>query len=107
MLAKTSQLSAAVRDIKRRFPDITVMTDVCLCAYTSHGHCGILEAKSEERRARNAISIDREATVEMLAKIAVSHAQAGADYVAPSAMAKKQVLAIRRALDKEGLKGIK
>ena len=70
----------AIRAVKKKFPKLTVMTDVCLCAYTTHGHC----------RVPN--------TLEALVKIAKSHADAGADYVAPSAMMKGQVKAIRRAL---------
>ena len=91
---KDNIVATAAREIKRLFPRMTVITDVCLCAYTSHGHCGIL--KSGEN------VIDNKATLETLAKIAVSHAEAGADYVAPSAMAKRQVAAIRDALDRNG-----
>jgi len=81
--------------LKKHFPDLTIITDVCLCAYTSHGHCAILDKKKK-------VSINKRATLSTLAKIAVLHAAAGADYVAPSAMAKGQVRTIRRALDKEG-----
>lgn len=87
-------VAGAVRRIKIEFPDIIVMTDVCLCAYTTHGHCGILEGRG--------VKLDNEKTLKALANIALSYAGAGADYVAPSAMAKKQVLIIRRALDKNG-----
>jgi porphobilinogen synthase len=69
------------------------MADVCLCAYTLHGHCGILDSR------RN---IDNKKTLVALSEIALSYAQAGADWVAPSAMAKKQVGAIRKVLDKRG-----
>jgi len=93
-------IASAVKDIKNKFPGLTVMTDVCLCAYTSHGHCGILEAKK-------AVSINNSETLKVLAKIALSHAEAGADYVAPSAMAGKQVFAIRKALDKNGFEHVK
>jgi porphobilinogen synthase len=85
-------VSAAVRKIKARFPELTVMTDVCLCAYTTHGHCGVIKKSN----------INNAATLEALARIALSHAEAGADWVAPSAMAKRQVAAIRGALNKNG-----
>lgn len=89
----------AVAQLKRRIKGVTVLTDVCLCAYTSHGHCGILKGGQPV--------IDSAQTLKTLAKIAVSHAEAGADWVAPSAMAKRQVLAIRKALDAEGFKKTK
>jgi porphobilinogen synthase len=85
-------VQSAVRAIKRNLPDSVVVTDVCLCEYTSHGHCGIL--------------IDREVandpTIEQLVRAAVSHAAAGADIVAPSDMMDGRVGAIRRALDEQG-----
>lgn len=77
--------------IAREYPDLTIMTDVCLCAYTEHGHCGPLD---EDGNVRN------DAALEMLSDVAVSHAEAGADVVAPSAMMDGQVQAIRGALDK-------
>jgi len=80
----------AVPAIKRAYPGLVVMTDVCLCAYTSHGHCGPLDRRGE---------VDNDATNGLLAKVAVSHAAAGADVVAPSAMMDGQVAAIRAALD--------
>ena len=83
----------AVRAIKSAAPDLVVMSDVCLCQYTDHGHCGVV------RDGR----IDNDASVELLAKTAVSQARAGADLVAPSAMMDGQVAAIRAALDREGL----
>jgi porphobilinogen synthase len=95
---KNSIVAQAVREIKKEFPGIVVMTDVCLCAYTTHGHCGVL--KSDYR-------IDNGRTLEALAKMALRHADAGADWVAPSAMAKKQVAAIRAALDKNGFEKTK
>lgn len=87
-------VALAIKKIKTEFPNLVVLTDVCLCAYTKHGHCGILKKGKKE--------IDNKATLETLAKISLSHAQAGADWVAPSAMAKGQVLAIRKTLDKYG-----
>ncbi|MBB5144374.1 porphobilinogen synthase [Desulfovibrio intestinalis] len=84
----------AVRLLKKRWPKLFVMTDVCLCEYMSHGHCGIL---SPEGVVRN------DATLPLLAKTAVSHAEAGADMVAPSDMMDGRVAAIRQALDENGL----
>jgi len=80
----------AVREVKQKFPDLVTITDVCVCAYTSHGHCGPLLDNGD---------VDNDASNEVLAKTAVSHATAGADIVAPSAMMDGQVLAIRTALD--------
>ena len=82
----------AVRAIKQAFPALIVITDVCLCAYTSHGHCGIL----------NEGTVANDETLESLQKIAVSHADAGADMVAPSDMMDGRVAAIRKALDNTG-----
>ena len=96
---KDNVVSLAVKRIKQRFPGITVFSDICLCAYTDHGHCGVLKRQSR--------FIDGPATLEALAKMAVAHAEAGADYVAPSAMAKGQVKAIRKALDKNGYRETK
>ena len=82
----------AVRLLKREAPELIVMTDVCLCAYTTHGHCGIVRDGQ----------ILNDETLELLGKVAVSHAAAGADVVAPSAMMDGQVQAIREALDEAG-----
>ena len=82
----------AVRAIKAAAPELAVITDVCLCEYTDHGHCGLVVDGR----------VDNDATLELLARTAVSHAAAGADVVAPSAMMDGQVGAIRRALDDEG-----
>lgn len=90
-------VASAVKKIKAEFPKLTVMTDVCLCAYVKHGHCGILKQGRKE--------IDNQATLEALSKIALSHAQAGADWVAPSAMARGQVAALRKALNKADFTG--
>ncbi len=90
----------AVGALKKEFGDLTVITDVCLCAYTSHGHCGIVGNRDSEVR------IDTEATLPILARIALSHGRAGADLVAPSAMTDGQVGAIRAALDREGLEEV-
>ncbi|MGH2849593.1 MAG: porphobilinogen synthase [Solirubrobacteraceae bacterium] len=83
----------AVRAIKAEHPDLAVATDVCLCEYTSHGHCGVVRADGQ---------IDNDASVELLARAAVSHARAGADLVAPSDMMDGRVGAIRAELDADG-----
>jgi len=83
-----------VRALKEAFPQLVVITDVCLCEYTAHGHCGLLEA--EGPRVRN------DPTLELLARTAVSHARAGADVVAPSDMMDGRVGAIREGLNREG-----
>lgn len=82
----------AVRAVKRAVPELVVITDVCLCEYTSHGHCGILAGET----------VDNDATLPILARTAVSQAAAGADIVAPSDMMDGRVQAIREALDEEG-----
>ena len=83
----------AVRAIKEAHPELLVMTDVCLCEYTSHGHCGVVRPDG---------SVDNDVTLELLAKTAISHAQAGADAVAPSDMMDGRVGALRAQLDAEG-----
>lgn len=85
----------AVRALRRSHPDLIIMTDVCLCEYTSHGHCGIVADGQ----------VDNDATLEVLARTAVSQAAAGADVVAPSAMMDGQVRSIRAALDEAGFGG--
>jgi porphobilinogen synthase len=82
----------AVRALKRELPRLVVITDVCMCEYTEHGHCGVLQDGD----------VDNDATLELLAKEAVSHARAGADIVAPSDMMDGRVRAIREALDSGG-----
>ncbi len=84
----------AVAALKRDLPDLIVITDVCLCEYTDHGHCGVL---------LNDGTVENDATLDLLAKTAVSQAAAGADVVAPSAMMDGQITAIRSALDAEGM----
>jgi len=83
----------AIRAIKKHDPDFYVITDVCMCEYTSHGHCGILDDRG---------CVINDVTIELLAKEAVTHAEAGADMVAPSDMMDGRVAAIRAALDAEG-----
>ncbi len=84
----------ALRAIKQAVPELLVITDVCLCEYTAHGHCGVLREDGV---------VDNDATLELLARTAVSHARAGADMVAPSDMMDGRVGAIREELDGEGL----
>jgi porphobilinogen synthase len=85
------QLATAA--IKQAVPELTVITDVCLCEYTDHGHCGVVNADGH---------VDNDATIELLARIAASHARGGADIVAPSDMMDGRVGAIRAELDSEG-----
>jgi porphobilinogen synthase len=89
-------IQTAVRALKRALPGLLVLTDVCLCEYTDHGHCGVLRIGSHPP------VVDNDASVELLARVAVSHARAGADLVAPSDMMDGRVGAIRAALDTEG-----
>jgi len=86
-------IQRATKEIKDKVPDILVITDLCFCEYTSHGHCGCLKDGD----------VDNDATLEMLAETAVSQAKAGADMVAPSAMMDGQIEAIRDGLDEAGL----
>jgi len=90
--AREGIIQQAVRRIKDKVPDILVITDVCLCEYTSHGHCGMIEKGD----------VDNDTTLEVLAETAVSHAKAGADIIAPSAMMDGQIGAIREGLDEAG-----
>lgn len=84
-----SLVCRAVKAIKLQYPDLIVITDVCLCEYTSHGHCGVLQGET----------VDNDSTLPLLAKIALAHAQAGADFVAPSAMMDGQIQALRDILN--------
>ena len=89
--AKDGIIQRAIRELKNRVPELLVFTDVCLCEYTSHGHCGIILENQ----------VDNDTTLEILARTAVSHASAGADMVAPSDMMDGRVGEIRAALDEE------
>ena len=91
----------AIRALKAQVPGLVVMTDVCMCEYTDHGHCGILKAPKAGGPGQD-LSVDNDATLPLLAKEAVAHAKAGADIVAPSDMMDGRVAAIRAALDAEG-----
>jgi porphobilinogen synthase len=90
--AKDGIVQQAISAVKTAVPDMVVITDVCFCEYTDHGHCGVIHDGD----------VDNDATLELLARQAVSHAEAGADMVAPSDMMDGRVAAIRKALDEEG-----
>jgi porphobilinogen synthase len=94
--AENGVVQNAVRQIKKHAPDLTVITDVCLCEYTSHGHCGVTRLDGEHFHVLN------DESVELIAKTAVSHAAAGADLVAPSDMMDGRIGAVRAALDQAG-----
>ena len=90
--AEDGVVQQALRELRPRFPELLFLTDVCLCAYTTHGHCGVVEDGE----------IANDATLELLARVAVSHAEAGADAVCPSDMMDGRVGAVREALDDAG-----
>ena len=87
--AQNGIVQKAVSAVKNKFPELVVITDVCLCAYTDHGHCGVMEGEC----------VDNDATLDLLARTALSHAKAGADMVAPSDMMDGRVAEIRETLD--------
>ena len=89
-------MQSSIKAIKDAVPEMVVITDVCMCEYTSHGHCGIIKDGD----------VDNDATLDLLAKEALSHAEAGADMVAPSDMMDGRVSAIRSILDTSGFKDI-
>jgi porphobilinogen synthase len=95
----------AIRALKERLPGLVVMTDVCMCEYTDHGHCGIL-APSKAGGPAQALQVDNDATLPLLAREALAHAQAGADIVAPSDMMDGRVAAIRGLLDQHGYQDV-
>lgn len=94
--AEDGVVQEALREGKRQFPDMLFVTDVCMCEYTSHGHCGMLKGET----------VDNDATLELLAKTALSHVRAGADMVAPSDMMDGRVASIRGSLDEQGFSHI-
>jgi len=94
--AEDGPVQQAVRQIKAAVPHLVVITDVCLCAYTDHGHCGLIRDGK----------VDNDSTCQILAKVALSHAQAGADIVAPSDMMDGRVSVIRQALDRNGFQDV-
>ncbi len=109
-----SVVADAVRELKKKFgSDLFIVTDVCLCAYTTHGHCGIASppaplprptaSSGRERRGGEILYIDNDLSLPILAQMALAHAQAGADMVAPSDMMDGRVAAIRNLLDDSGL----
>lgn len=89
-------IQQAIRLVREHYPDLVISTDVCMCEYTSHGHCGLIKGDT----------VDNDSTLALLAKIAVSHAKAGADILAPSDMMDGRVEAIREALDEAGYKDV-
>ncbi len=95
--AKTGIIPQTIRAVKKKFPKLAVITDVCLCAYTSHGHCGLLNGRGE---------IDNDASLPVLAKMALAHAEAGADMVSPSDMMDGRIKVIRQVLDRRGFKSL-
>lgn len=105
--AEDSLISRAVRAVKQASPATIVLTDVCLCEYTSHGHCGLVTERTEPAVEggvlRKIVDVDNDSTLPLLAEMAYQHAKAGADFVAPSAMMDGQVGAIRRRLHEAGL----
>ncbi len=94
--AECGIIQETIRALKKSVPDLAVITDICMCEYTDHGHCGIIKNGD----------VDNDATLELLAKEALSHAQAGADMVAPSDMMDGRVAAIRDTLDENGFEHI-
>jgi porphobilinogen synthase len=90
--SKQGVIARSIRELRNSFPELVIAADVCLCEYTSHGHCGVIEGKR----------IVNDRTVEFLSRASVVYAEAGADIVAPSAMMDHQVSAIRMSLDKSG-----
>jgi len=95
-----------VRALKERFPDLLVITDICLCEYTDHSHCGIINTGEHFHPQLPEGYVLNDETLEVLQKVAVSHAKSGADMVAPSGMIDGMVAAIRSALDKNGFEQI-
>lgn len=95
-LSEDGIIQAAVRALKRDLPEMMVITDLCFCEYTSHGHCGVLSDGD----------VDNDLTLELLSKQAVSHAKAGADLIAPSGMMDGMVAAIRMGLDEHGFQSL-
>ncbi len=93
-LSENGVIATAIKEIKKSHPDMFVVTDLCFCEYTDHGHCGILDMKHK--------TVDNDATLEILGKQAVIHAKAGSDMIAPSGMMDGMITAIREALDREG-----
>jgi porphobilinogen synthase len=98
---ENGEVARAVRALKKALPGLVVATDVCLCEYTDHGHCGILKPPSAGGPGQD-LTVDNDLTLPILAREAVTHARAGADIVAPSDMMDGRVAAIRKGLDEAG-----
>jgi len=99
------EVPQAIRALKAQVPGMVVMTDVCMCEYTDHGHCGILKTP-KAGGGKQDMGVDNDATLALLAKEAVAHARAGADIVAPSDMMDGRVAAIRKGLDEDGYQDV-
>lgn len=97
-LCENSIIARTIRAIKKEYPEMFIVTDLCFCEYTDHGHCGILDPKTE--------SVDNDATLEISAKQALVHARAGADMIAPSGMMDGIIATLREALDGNGFKDL-
>ncbi|HEA7329522.1 TPA: porphobilinogen synthase [Campylobacter jejuni] len=91
-------VARSIREIKKNFPDLFIISDLCFCEYTDHGHCGIIDPKIK--------SVDNDATLEISAKQALVHARAGVDMIAPSGMMDGVITTLRKALDKEGFENL-
>src|SRR5687768_2036058 len=100
--AENGIIQQAIRAIKKEIPELAVVTDICLCEYTDHGHCGILNTGEHFQASLPEGYVLNDLTLDVLAKVAVSHAECGADIVAPSGMMDGMVAAIRSALDERG-----
>ena len=91
-------VARSIREIKKNFPDLFIISDLCFCEYTDHGHCGIIDPKTK--------SVDNDVTLEISAKQALVHARAGVDMIAPSGMMDGVITTLRKALDKEGFENL-
>ncbi|TEY09044.1 porphobilinogen synthase, partial [Campylobacter sp. US18a] len=91
-------VARSIREIKKNFPELFIISDLCFCEYTDHGHCGIIDPKTK--------SVDNDATLEISAKQALVHARAGVDMIAPSGMMDGIITTLRKALDKEGFENL-
>lgn len=104
--AQDGIVQQAIRAIKKEIPEMVVVTDVCLCEYTDHGHCGILNTGEHFQASLPEGYVLNDPTLDVLAKVAVSHAQCGADIVAPSGMMDGMVASLREALDTSGYENL-
>src|ERR1044071_7261046 len=104
--AQNGIVQQAIRAIKKEIPEMVVVTDICLCEYTDHGHCGILNTGEHFQAGLPEGYVLNDPTLDILAKVAVSHAECGADIVAPSGMMDGMVASIREALDASGYENL-